>query len=67
MSVLSAATQKQVEDKLVADGLIAADGLSKLHETATKSNRPFFEVLLAEGNISNEDLTKAIAFVSKVP
>ena len=44
MSVLSAATQKQVEDKLVADGLISAE---KLAELKKKSETELPDIYLA--------------------
>jgi len=67
VSVLSAATQKQVEDKLVTDGLISADKLKELSDKASKENSPLFSTLVHDGAITNEDLTKTIAAITKVP
>lgn len=67
MSVLSAATQKQVENKLVADGLISADKLTLLKQKSDHDNVPFFSLLVHEELVTNEVLTKTIASVSKVP
>lgn len=67
MSVLSAATQKQVEEKLVADGLISADKLKEVTEKAKAESTPLFSALVHEGFITNESLTKTIAIVTKVP
>jgi len=67
MSVLSATAQKQVEDKLVEDGLLKPDELKTLKDQATKDNKPFFSSLLAIGKVTNEQLTKTIAHVTKVP
>lgn len=67
MSVLSATTQKQVEEKLVADGLITADKLKEVTAKASKEGSPLFSTLVHDGSITNEDLTKTIAVVTKVP
>jgi type IV pilus assembly protein PilB len=67
MSVLSAATQKQVEEKLIKHGLVTADGLAKLKAEADKNATPLFTYLVSNKAITDEDLTKAVAEVSKVP
>jgi type IV pilus assembly protein PilB len=67
MSVLSSTTQKQVEDKLVVDGLISADKLKEVKEKAKTDGSPLFGVLVHEGFITNESLTKTIASVTKLP
>lgn len=67
MSVLSAATQTQVENKLVEEGLLKADELKTIKEQAGKENKPFFGLLISGGKVSNEQLTKTIAHVTKVP
>lgn len=67
MSVLVADTQKQVEELLVSKGQITADELVALHEKATKSGEPFLSLLVSDGHVSNEDLTKTIAQATKVP
>lgn len=67
MSVLSASAQRQVEEKLVKDGLIADAKLRELKAKAEKDNTPFFGMLVHDGVISNEDLTKTVAFVEKIP
>ncbi len=67
MSVLSATTQKQVEDILVDHKLITADELTELHTKATKTHTPLLGLLISEGHITNEDLTKAVANVTNVP
>ncbi|MFO0881875.1 MAG: GspE/PulE family protein [Candidatus Saccharimonadales bacterium] len=67
MSVLLADTQKQVEELLVQNGLISSDELKKLHARATADNQPFLSLLVSENHVSNEDLTKTIAQVTKVP
>lgn len=67
MSVLSAASQQQVEDALVKDGVLTADKLKELKDKATKSSSPLLGLLVTDGAVSNEQLTKAIAKVTKVP
>ncbi|MCA9324757.1 Flp pilus assembly complex ATPase component TadA [Candidatus Saccharibacteria bacterium] len=67
MSVLSAATQKQVEDDLVAAGVLTADKLTELKTKSEKDKAPLLSLLVTDGKVSNEDLTKAIAKVTKVP
>lgn len=67
MNVLSAAAQKQVEDELVASQAITADKLQELRQKAEKDQKPLFSLLVNEGSLSNEDLTKVVAHVNKVP
>jgi len=67
MSVLSPSAQVQVQDKLVADGLLKEEKLKDLQSKAKAKNVPLFSLLAAEGIVSEENLTKAIAFVTKVP
>lgn len=67
MSVLLADTQKQVEDLLVSKKLITKDELATLHEKAKTNGEPFLAVLVSDGHVSNEDLTKCIAQINKVP
>ncbi|HVS58321.1 MAG TPA: GspE/PulE family protein [Candidatus Saccharimonadales bacterium] len=67
MSVLSVATQKQVEDKLVEQGLVSAAEIKALKQESEKKNQPFFQLLVGEGKVTNENLTKIIAQATKVP
>lgn len=67
MSVLSSSAQKQVEDTLVADKVISSDELNKLREKAHQDKTPLFGLLVGSGKVSNEQLTKTIARVTKVP
>ena len=67
MSVLSAAIQKQVEDQLVKDHLVAQEKLDAAKKQATATSTPIFSQLVSEGLINNENLTKTIAQVTKVP
>lgn len=67
MSVLSAANQKQVEENLVKEGYLAQENLEKAREESKKTGQPLFGVLVKEGHVSNEILTKVIAKVNRVP
>ncbi len=67
MSVLSASTQKEVEETLVRNGLIDNDKLNELRGQAAKDHAPLFSLLVSSGAISDEDLTKTIAHVTKLP
>lgn len=67
MSVLSSATQQLVEDDLVKGGALTHDILVALKKKAEKAQTPLLGFLVAEGAISNEQLTKSIAHATKVP
>lgn len=67
MSVLSATTQQQVEEKLVENKLLPQEKLDEIKDKAEKAGTPLFSLLVSEGHISNEMLTKTIAHVTKVP
>lgn len=67
MSVLSVATQKQVEDKLVEQGLVSAAEVRALKQESEKKSVPFFQLLVSEGKVTNENLTKIVAQATKVP
>jgi len=67
MSVLSAANQQQVEESLVETGVLEAETLESLKKKAEAEHAPLISLLVSEGNVTNEDLTKAIAKVTNVP
>ena len=67
MSVLSATAQAQVEAKLVDDKILSADDMAKLKAEAKEKGTPLFGHLVASHKVTNEQLTKTIAFVTKVP
>lgn len=67
MSVLSVEVQQQVETKLVKDGLVTKDKAEELRKKAKAHNTPFFSLLVSEGHVTNEQLTKTIANVTGVP
>ncbi len=67
MSVLSVATEQQVEDTLIAGGMITADKLAAARVAATKAKQPIFTYLVQNNLITEEQLTKANATITKVP
>ncbi len=67
MSILSEAGQKTIEDTLLKDKQITLADLQKLKKSAEETSKPFFEVLVTDGHISNEYLTKVTAGINKVP
>jgi type IV pilus assembly protein PilB len=67
MSVLSTAAQKQVEDTLVAQGALTQAKLDELKTKAGKQGTPLLSLLVSDGHVSEETLTKTIAHVTKVP
>ncbi len=67
MSVLSAATEQQVEETLVSSGMLTADKLADAHAAADKQHEPLFAYLVKHNYITDEQLTKANATVTKVP
>lgn len=67
MSVLLEDTQKQVEALLVTNKLISQEDLDKVAKLAKEKGDPLFQVLVNDNHITGEDLTKAIAQVTRVP
>lgn len=67
MSILSASVQKQIQEQLVAQGLIKSEKLQEVIEKAKTDNSPLFAALIHDGHLSNEELTKVISHVTKVP
>ncbi len=67
MSVLSATAQTQVEDKLVEDKILTSADLTQLKDESKEKGAPLFSLLVSSGKVSNEQLTKTIAHVTKVP
>jgi type IV pilus assembly protein PilB len=67
MSVLSTAAQKQVEDTLVSQGTLSADQMAAIKDKAGKQGMPLLSLIVSDGKVSDEVLTKTIAQVTKVP
>lgn len=67
MSVLFATAQTQVEDKLVGDSILTRADLAELKKQAKDTGAPLFGLLVASGKVTNEQLTKTMAQISKLP
>jgi len=67
MSVLSAATQKQVEEQLVKSRILTQKKLLEIKKKSEETSNPFMAQLIADGVVNNESLTKTIAQVTRVP
>ena len=67
MSVLSAAVQKQVETAIVEQGIISPEEFREIREKADEKGTPLFTAIMDSGKLSNEQLTKTIAHVTKMP
>lgn len=67
MSVLSATTEQQVADILVSSGMIEANKLAEARKAAKEKKMPLFGYLVKNNFITDEQLTKANAAVTKVP
>lgn len=67
MSVLSAASQQQLEETLVKSEMITADKLAEAKAAAEKANEPLLGYLVKQGYITDEQLTKANATITKMP
>lgn len=67
MSVLSATTQKLVEDELVSEGLITTEQLETERAKAETDSAPLLSTLVSDQLITDEDLTRTTAKVTRVP
>lgn len=67
MSVLSATTQRQVETELVNEGLLTQEQLDQLHTKAEQEGAPILSLIVSDGHVTDEDLTRTTAKVTKVP
>lgn len=67
MSVLSEDIQKKVEEVLIERKLLKPDDARRLHQKSKDQSTPFLQLLISEGGISNEVLTKTIANITNVP
>jgi len=67
VSVLSAEAQVQVENMLVEDKVLTRADLAELKAQSKDTSTPLFSLLVTSGKVSNEQLTKTSAHVSKIP
>jgi type IV pilus assembly protein PilB len=67
MSILSAATEQQVTNILVSENMLTADKLSEAKFACAKAGQSLLGYLVKNNIISEEQLTKANATVTKMP
>ncbi|HUD07068.1 MAG TPA: ATPase, T2SS/T4P/T4SS family [Candidatus Saccharimonadales bacterium] len=67
MTVLSTSNQKQVEDALVEQNFIKKEKLEELKQKAETSSTPLLSLLVSEGHVSAEVLTKLFAHINHLP
>jgi hypothetical protein len=67
MAILSPTAQTQVEQALVSDGLLTALELDDYKKKAEAAKQPLLGLLVQEGKITDEQLTKALADASNLP
>ena len=64
---LARTAKQKVEDVLVANKVLDQATLDKLVEQAKTEDKPLLGLLVDSGKVSNEDLTKALAQINRVP
>lgn len=67
MSVLSPTVQKQVEAELISSGVIKEDDFKAAKAKAETASQPLLGLLVQDGLVTNEVLTKTIAHFTHVP
>ena len=67
MTVLLANTQQQLEETLISSGMLTADKLAVAKTEATQKKEPLLGFLVKNNYITEEQLTKATAIVTKMP
>jgi len=67
MSVLSIDTEQQVKDALVSTDVLSEDKLAEAVIAAEKAKQPLFGYLVKNKYITDEQLTKVHAIITKVP
>ncbi len=65
--VLSASSQQQVEAALLEAGMVTADKLAQAKTEADKASEPLLSYMVKNSYITDEQLTKAHAGITKVP
>ncbi len=67
MNVLSPTTQAFVEDSLVKAGQVSQPQLAELKQRAATAGQPLLSLLIEEGKITDEELTKTLARANSIP
>lgn len=67
MAVLLNETQSMAEKELIKGSYLTKEQLDLAHKSADHSSDPFLAVLVKDGYVSGETLTKILAKINKVP
>ncbi len=67
MSALTEELQNKLEERLISEGLIDSDTVTRYRERAKQESRSFIELLIEDHLITDEALTRQIAYVSGLP
>lgn len=67
MGVLSAVSEQQVTDTLVSSGMLTEDKLAEAKTAAAKTKEPLIGYLIKNEYITDEQLTKTHATITKIP
>ena len=67
MNVLSATSQEKVEDALINEGILTEIQIEDFKKNALAAKKPLITLLLEQGLLDDERLTKILAGVSNVP
>lgn len=67
MNILSPSAQRRVEETIVKEGLLTQDKLDALKIKAESAKQPILTLLVGEGHITDEQYTRVVAHVNKIP
>lgn len=67
MSVLSEQAATQLEEELISSKVLTRADLAELKKQSKDTSTPLFSLLVTSGKVTNEQLTKAVAHVSRLP
>jgi type IV pilus assembly protein PilB len=67
MNILSEDIQQKIEESLINNGLLSVEQINEAHQKAKASSKPFLSVLVDDGYVDNEQLTKYSALANGLP
>lgn len=67
MTVLTTASQQEIERKLVDEGLITVSDLNAVKSKAASAGNPVLQQLLEDKKVTDEQLTKVLAEANDIP
>ena len=67
MNILSPSAQRRVEETIVKEGLLTQTKLDALKIKAESAKQPILTLLVGEGHITDEQYTRVVAHVNKIP